>query len=98
MLTITEDEAGVLLPVKVVPGASRTRYLGEWDGHARIAVSAPPEKGKANEAVIEFLAGRVGVSRKDVSVAKGTTTPIKLIRIEGIAADTVRRRLQPGRS
>lgn len=98
MLAIKEDESGVLLPVKVVPGASRTRYLGEWDGHARIAVSAAPEKGKANEAVIEFIAGRVGVSRRIVSVAKGSTNPIKLIRIEGVPADTVRRRLQPGRS
>ena len=94
---IVEDNA-VLLPVKIVPGASRTRFLGEWDGRARIAVAAPPEKGRANRAVLEFLAKRLGVAKKNLSVVAGLTTPLKTIRIDRVTADAVRAALSPGRS
>lgn len=94
---IVEDNA-VLLPVKIVPGASRTRFLGEWDGRARIAVAAPPEKGRANRAVLEFLAKRLGVAKKDLSVVAGLTSPLKTIRIDRATADAVRAALSPDRS
>ncbi|MDO8631245.1 MAG: DUF167 domain-containing protein [Phycisphaerales bacterium] len=98
MLKITEDNGGVLLPVKIVPGASRTRFMGEWLGRARIAVAAPPEKGRANQAVAEFLAGLLHLSRRNVSVIAGHTTPLKTIRIDRVTADAVRAALQPDRS
>jgi len=98
MLRITLEPDAVLLSVKVVSGAARTRYCGEWDGRARIAVAAPPEKGKANQAVITFLAEMLDVKRKSVSVVSGHATPLKTIRIEGVTADAVRAVLQPDRS
>jgi len=94
---IVEDNA-VLLPVKVVPGASRTRYMGEWNGRARIAVAAPPEKGRANQAVIELLAELLGVPRRSVRVTAGTVSPLKTIRIDGIAGEAVRAALESRRS
>lgn len=87
-----------MLPVKIVPGAKRTKFLGEWQGRARIAVSAPPEKGKANEAVIEFLAGRLDVHPRQLTVVAGHTHPLKTIRIEGVAADAVASAFQLPRS
>ena len=98
MLELGGEENAVLLPVKVVPGASRTRYLGEYDKRARIAVAAPPEKGKANKAVIALLADLLGVRKRNVTVVAGTTSAVKTIRIEGVTAETVRTALQPGRS
>ncbi|MEK7710457.1 MAG: DUF167 domain-containing protein [Planctomycetota bacterium] len=98
MLKITEDNGGVLLPVKIVPGASRTRFMGEWQGRARIAVAAPPEKGRANDAVAEFLAALLGLNRRHVAVTAGHTAPLKTIRIERVTADAVRAALQPDRS
>lgn len=98
MLQLVVESQSVLLPVKIVPGASRTRYLGEWDGRARIAVAAPPEKGKANKAVIEFLAKLLGVDRRAISLAAGDTTPLKTIRIGGIPADAIRTALETNRS
>ena len=98
MLRLTVEKDAVLLPVKIVPGASRTRCLGEWEGRARIAIAAPPEKGRANEALVKFLAGLLGLHRRDVSVASGHTTPLKTIRIERAAADAIRAALQPVRS
>jgi uncharacterized protein (TIGR00251 family) len=98
MLDLVAEGNAILLPVKVVPGASRTRYLGEWDSRAKIAVTAPPEKGKANQAVTRLLADLLGVRRRDVSVATGHTSSVKTVRIEGVTIDTVSAALQPPRS
>ncbi len=98
MLELGGEENAVLLPVKVVPGASRTRYLGEYDKRARIAVAAPPEKGKANKAVIALLADLLGVRKRDVTIVAGATSAVKTIRIKGVTVETVRTALQPGRS
>jgi uncharacterized protein (TIGR00251 family) len=61
-------------------------------------VSAPPEKGKANQAVIQFLAKLFEVRKRDVSVVIGHASPVKTIRIDGVTADAVRAALQPDRS
>ena len=98
VLDITAEGNAILLPVKVVPGASRTRLLGEWDGRARVAVAAPAEKGKANKAVIALLAELLNVRRSDVKVVAGYTSSVKTIRIERVTADAVRAALQPTRS
>ena len=95
MLEISELGGAVLLPVKIVPGAKRTRFLGEWQGRARIAVVAPPEKGKANQAVLEFLSNLLEISRRQVSVINGLTSPLKTIKIEGVSACVVQTAFQP---
>ncbi len=98
MLNVTSEGNAVLLPVKVVPGASRTRFLGEWDGRAKIAVALPAEKGKANNALRTFLAELLAVRKGDVTLVAGRNSSMKTIRIERITADTVRAGLQAGRS
>jgi len=85
----------VLLPVKVIPGASRTRLMGEWDGRARIAVAAPPEKGKANQALEKFIAGLLGLKQADVTVCAGHTSFVKTIRIERTDLEAVRAAIEP---
>lgn len=90
MLELTAEEHGVLLKIKVVPGASRTRLLGHWDGRVKVAVAAPPEKGKANRALVAFLAGRLGLRKRDVRVVSGKTGPLKTVRLEGVDCDAVR--------
>jgi uncharacterized protein (TIGR00251 family) len=98
VLNLTFQDGAVRLSVKVVPGASRTRYLGEWDGRARIAVAAPPEKGKANQAVVKFLAELLGADRRDIAVVAGLTNPLKTIRIESVSMEAVRAALEGHRS
>ncbi len=56
MVDIRTEGNAVLLPVKIVPGASRTRLMGPWENRVKIAVASPPEKGKANQAVTTLLA------------------------------------------
>jgi len=72
--------------------------MGEWEGRARIAVAAAPEKGKANAALAAFLAKLLSVRRRDVVVVAGHTSSLKTIRIERVSADAVRAALQPDRS
>lgn len=88
----------MLLPVKVVPGASRTRVMGEWDGRLKVAVAAAPEKGKANRAVCETIAKLLGVRHQQVRVVSGETSPVKTIRIEDVSVEAVRQALDRARS
>jgi uncharacterized protein (TIGR00251 family) len=82
-----------LLQVKVAPGASREAILG-WLGEAlKVSVSAPPDKGRANDAVVALIAARLGLPRRAVSIASGLASTRKQLRIEGLTADEVRRRL-----
>ncbi|MBN1488872.1 MAG: YggU family protein [Phycisphaerae bacterium] len=89
-LAIIETPDGVQLPVKVVPGASRDRIAGLLGDALKIAVAAPPEKGKANQAVIQLLAKAVGVKRQAVEVVAGHTQPRKTIAIAGVTATQLR--------
>ncbi len=93
MIEIRQEQGAVLLAVKVVPGASRTRCLGELDGRAKIAVAAPPEGGKANKALTTFLANLLGVRKNAVSIQSGATSPLKTVRISGVGTAQVRRAL-----
>ena len=88
-MDITESENGVVLTVKVVPGASRTAIAGELDGMVKIKLSAAPEKGKANQCLVEFLAGRLGVKKKSVSIVSCHTSALKKVQICGVTAEDV---------
>ena len=89
MLKMTVEDNAVLLPVKVIAGASRTRYLGELDGRAKLAVAAPAEKGKANRALTAYVSELLGVHARNVRVVGGLTSPLKTLRIEGVTAAAV---------
>lgn len=73
------------LQVKVVPGASRSRVAGKYAEGVKVQVSAAPEKGKANDAVIEVLAEWLGVKSAQVQIASGLTQPRKSVRITGLS-------------
>jgi uncharacterized protein len=81
------------LKVKVVPGARRTEIVGRYDDGVKIRVSAPPEGGKANRALLEVLARRLGVKDGSLRVVRGQTSPQKVVEIEGLTAEDVWTRL-----
>jgi uncharacterized protein (TIGR00251 family) len=81
------------LTVKVVPGSSRDQIVG-WLGDAlKIKVIAPPEKGKANEAVIDLLAEALGVSTDDIEVVSGQSSPSKVIAVTGMDDEAIKKAL-----
>ena len=93
VIGIRHQKNAVLLPVKVVPGASRTRCLGELDGRAKIAVASPAEGGRANKALLAFLARQIGISRTAITIETGLASPVKTVRIEQASAEQVLRGL-----
>lgn len=92
-LDSTASGPGVCLRVKVVPGASRDKVVGMLGDRLKLAVSAPPQAGKANKAVCKLLSGVLGVPPRDVTVTAGHTQPTKTITIAGIDAEQAARRL-----
>lgn len=93
-LMIREVEGGVLFAAKIVPGSSRTAISGLLDGMLKVKISTAPEKGKANQYLIKFLAKQLGVKKNDVSITSGLTNPVKQIQVLGISAETLLRRLE----
>ncbi len=85
---------GVYLHLKVQPRASRDE-LGEVLGNElKIKVMAPPVDAAANEAVLRFLAERLGCPRRAVQLARGQTSRHKVIFVQGLSAETVLKRLE----
>ena len=92
-LDISETDGRVKFGVKVVPGSSRTSIAGILDGALKVKISAVPEKGKANQSLIAFLAKELGVNKKAITIESGTTNPHKIISVSGVSADIVNNRL-----
>ena len=91
-LTATTD--GCLLTVKATPRASRSEVAGADATWLRIRLQAPPVDGRANTALLEFLADRLDLPRRAVTLHQGETARIKKVRIIGLDAATVQSRLQ----
>lgn len=93
MLDIKEDGRGVSIRVKVQPRASKNQVAGFMEGSVKLRLTAPPVDGAANKACCEFLAGLFGVAKNKVEIIQGQTGRNKTIRIEGITADAVLKKL-----
>ncbi|HZP21866.1 MAG TPA: DUF167 domain-containing protein [Terriglobales bacterium] len=79
--------------MKVQPRARRNAITGEVGDALKLALTAPPIDGRANEACIAFLAELLNVPRSSVTIAAGHTTRNKVVRVAGVSAAEVRRRL-----
>jgi uncharacterized protein len=80
----------VRLSVKVVPGARRDRIIGWLDGVLKVAVGAPPERGKANEAVTRLLGATLGV---EVRLIRGEHSPHKILEVDALDESAVHERV-----
>lgn len=86
--------AELLLHVKVVPGASRSRVAGRYDQGVKVQVAAAPEKGKANGAVIDVLADWLDLKPGQLRIASGATQPRKIVAISGLSPDHLKTKLE----
>lgn len=73
------------LRVKVVPGASQSKIAGLLGEVVKIRVQAPPEKGKANGAVLKILAEFLEVPVKQLSICTGHTSQNKVVEVQGVS-------------
>jgi uncharacterized protein (TIGR00251 family) len=93
MIPIRDTSSRVGFAVKVQPRARKNAITGMVGDALKLALTAPPVDGRANEACIEFFANLLAVPRSSVTIASGETSRNKVIRVAGLSADEVRRRL-----
>src|SRR4051812_17200157 len=93
MIDLTAHERGTILTVRAQPGARKNAVLGERAGFLRVAVSAAPERGKANAAIQEVLAEAIGCKASQVGLLSGETSRTKRLLISGMTPDELQRRL-----
>jgi len=92
-LKITEVEGGVTFAVRVVPRASRDQIAGVHGDALKVRLTAPPVEGRANEALVAFLAKRLGVRKSQVEIVTGATSRRKMIHVIGLVTQEVEERL-----
>jgi uncharacterized protein (TIGR00251 family) len=83
-----------ILRVHLVPNAKIDSVVGEYGGAIKITVRAPAVEGKANVALIRFLAEQLNLPRQSIVLERGHRSRDKLIRIDGLAAEDVRTRMR----
>jgi uncharacterized protein len=81
------------LRLRVVPGATRPGILGRHGDAWRVRVTAPPEGGKANDAVLALVAQALRVPRRDVELASGRASRDKVIRLVGLTPEVAEARM-----
>jgi hypothetical protein len=81
------------LHIKVIPGSSRNRIAGRLGEAIKVQVSAAPERGKANDAVINLLSGLLGLQRRQIQIVRGHAQPRKVLEIQGIEQAELDRRI-----
>jgi len=89
-LRIVEQDGAVTFEVRVAPRASRNRVMGVQDGALKVALTAPPVDGAANEALTKLIAKALGVAKSDVEILRGDRARIKVLRVRGVRAEEVR--------
>lgn len=83
-------------PVKVQPKASRDQVVGYRDGVLQLRVTAPPDKGRANAAVVALLADALGVAKSRVRIVRGQSSRDKVLTVESLTPEDVRGILETG--
>jgi uncharacterized protein len=88
-----ESNGAVVIAVKVVPRASKNQIVGNEGDALKIRLNAPPVEGKANDALIAFLADVLGAHRTQIEIVTGHTSRRKIVRVRGVSAQEVERKL-----
>jgi uncharacterized protein (TIGR00251 family) len=93
MFAIHQFDQGVSFTVKVHPRAKKDAITGELGGALKVSVTAPPLDGRANDACITFFAKLLNVPRSSVTIASGSSSRNKVIRVVGLSAEELLKRI-----
>jgi hypothetical protein len=93
MISLAAHAYGVILPVRAQPGARKNAVVGEHNGALKVAVTAAPEKGKANKALVKLLAESLGLSKSHIELVSGETSQDKRFLIRAVDAATLAERI-----
>jgi uncharacterized protein len=86
-VTITPHAEGATLALRVQPKAKRNAVLGARDGALRVSVTAPPEDGRANDAVLALLREELGLTRSQLTLLSGQTNRNKVVLVRGVTPE-----------
>src|SRR5579864_4114573 len=93
MIPFRYTRGGVSFAIKVHPRAKKNAITGELGDALKVSLTAPPLDGRANDACIEFFAKLLNVPRSSVTIASGHTSRNKVIRVLGLSAEELRKRI-----
>ena len=93
MIEVDAKGDAALFSVRVSPAAARTKILGEHAGALKVAVAAPPERGKANKELAAYLAKALRVRKSALAIVAGETSRSKRVSVEGVSAKTLEAKL-----
>ncbi len=94
----TETSGDLRIEVLVAPRASRNRVMAIHDNRLKVQLTAPPVDGKANIALVRFIADALGVARAQVEIISGQASRRKSVRVQAVEAHRARMALSPRRS
>jgi uncharacterized protein len=89
MLEVQERNGGIIIPVRVQPRASKDEIAGEVGGALKVRLRAPAVEGRANEALVEFLAQLLKTPRSAVRILSGERSRTKRIEIRGVTGQQI---------
>ena len=93
MALIEQSGRGVNIYMKVIPNASQNEISGVVGDRVKIRVQAPPEDGKANDAVCTLIATMLGLSKQQISIVSGSSSPFKTVCVTGVTKSDVCNRI-----
>ncbi len=94
MILSGDTTVGVTFAVRVHPRAKKNAITGQVGDALKLSLTAPPVDGKANEACIDFFAKLLNVPRSSVTIAAGQSSRNKVIRVAGLSAEEIKKRLE----
>lgn len=83
----------IYLAIKIIPNAQNNEIVGWEEGILKIRINAQPEKGKANDSLIAFLAETLNIRKNQVRIVFGKTNRNKSVTIEGLPKEEIMARL-----
>lgn len=93
-IEIHDHAEGCVVKVRAQSGARRNMIVGEQDGALKVAVTAPPDQGRANDSIVLVLADTLGLKRSQVELVAGATSRHKKFLLRGMTAESLGEKLR----
>ena len=91
MLNCKEINGTIELDIIAKPKSSKNSIDGVHDGALKLSVTSPPDKGKANKAIVKLLSKELKIPQSSISIVSGETSRRKRVKIVGVTADEVKK-------
>jgi uncharacterized protein len=81
------------VPLRVSPGSTRSVIVGRYGNAWKVRIAAPPQEGRANDALVDLLARSLGIARTSIRVVAGLSSRDKVVEVTGLTLADAERRL-----